>query len=208
MRILVGCEYSGRVREAFRKQGHDVWSCDLRPAEDGSDYHLQCDILDVLDAGWDMMVAHPYCTFNCLSGVQWLYHPDDTPLPWQERRRHPRYPDRMEEFLKGAEFFNALKNAPIEKICLENSQPHGVAMMHIGRYDQVLQPWMVGSPFTKGAYLWLKGLPKIIQTHKKTDFEKITAACHSMAPGPDRERERSRTNPAIAEAFALNWGIP
>lgn len=207
MLILIGCEYSGRVREAFRARGHDAWSCDLRPAEDGSPFHLQCDIRDVLEAGWDMLIAHPYCTFNCLSGIRWMYHPEDTPLPAHVRRRHPAYPDRMKDFLEGAAFFNTLKNCSIPRICLENSQPHGLAMQYIGRYDQVIQPWMVGSPFTKGAYLWLKGLPKIVETHKKSDFETITAACHNMAPGPERERERSRTDPAIAEAMARNWSF-
>lgn len=207
MKIIIGCEYSARVRDAFRKKGHDAWSCDLRPCEGDPAYHIQGDILDVIEGGqWDMMIAHPYCTFNTLAGIRWMYHPEDTGLPAHARRRHPAYPNRMDDFLKGVDFFNKLKNAPIDKICLENSQPHGLAMSHIGRYDQLLQPWMVGSPFTKGAALWLKGLEPIRQTHKKTDYEKITAACHLMPPGPNREKERSRTDPAIAQAMADNWG--
>ena len=205
MRILIACEYSGRVRDAFRAKGHDAWSCDLRKGEGDTTWHIQGDVLDILNDGWDMMIAHPYCTFNCLSGIRWMYHPEDTHLKAEHRRRHPAYPDRMDNFLKGAAFFNTLKNAPIKYICLENSKPHGLAMAHIGRYVQILQPWMVGSPHTKGAYLWLKNLPKIKATHKKSDFEKIEAACHYMAPGEEREKERSRTNPAIAQAFADNW---
>lgn len=205
--VLIGCEYSGRVREAFRALGHDAWSCDLRASEDDSPFHLQCDIRDVLGAGWDLMIAHPYCTFNCNSGNRWFFHPEDKHLPREHRRRHPKYPDRMENFLEGVEFFNTLKNAPIERICLENSQPHGMAMEHIGRYDQILQPWHVGSPFTKAAVLWLKNLPKIPHTHARSDYEKITAACHMMPPGPEREKERSRTDPAIAEAMARNWAF-
>ena len=208
MRVLVACEYSGRVRDAFRLLGHEAWSCDLRPAESHPEWHIQGDAVEAAyGQHWDLMIAHPYCTFNCNSGVQWLYHPDDTALPRDQRRRHPKYPNRMEDFLEGVAFFNKLKNAPIERICLENSQPHGLAMEHIGRYDQILQPWHVGSPFTKAAVLWLKNLPKIKQTHTRADYEKITAACHMMPPGPDREKERSRTDPAIAAAFAANWGI-
>lgn len=206
MRILIGCEYSGRVRDEFRARGHDAWSCDLRPAEGDSEFHLQCDVLTVLDLGWDMMIAHPYCTFNCNSGNRWLYHPEDTALPRDQRRRHPKYPNRMVDFLEGVAFFNKLKAAPIERICLENSQPHGLAMEHIGRYDQILQPWHVGSPFTKAAVLWLKKLPKIRHTHVRADYEEITAACHMMPPGPEREKERSRTDPGIARAFAEQWG--
>lgn len=206
MKILIGCEFSGRVRDEFRKKGHDAWSCDLRPCEADPSYHLQCDVLSVINQSWDMMIAHPYCTFNNLAGILWMYHPEDTALPAEQRRRHPNWPNRMDDFLKGVNFFNKLKNAPIEKICLENSQPHGLAMRHIGRYTQLLQPWMVGSPYTKGAALWLKGLNPIVRTHKKSDYEIITAACHLMPPGPNREKERSRTDPAIAKAFADNWG--
>ena len=152
------------------------------------------------------MIAHPYCTFNCLSGIRWLYHPEDTHLPSEQRRRHPAYPNRMDDFEVGARFFNALMNAPISKVALENSQPHGLAMSRIGRYTQIAQPWMFGDPVTKGAYLWLRGLPKLIPTHQKSDFDSIKAACHLMPPGPQRERERSRTSQAIADAMAEQWG--
>lgn len=206
MKILIGCEYSARVRDAFRAKGHDAWSCDLRECEGDPQWHLQCDVLTVLDQGWDMMIAHPYCTFNCNSGNRWLYHPEDKDLPQNERRRHPQYPNRMIDFLEGAIFFNKLKDAPIPKICLENSQPHGLAMSVIGKYDQILQPWHVGSPFTKAAVLWLKGLEPIKHTHVRSDYEKIVAACHHMSPGPEREKERSRTDPAIAAAMVANWG--
>lgn len=206
MKILIACEYSGRVRDAFRAKGHDAWSCDLRECEADPKWHRQCDVLTILEDGWDMMIGHPYCTFNTLAGIRWMYHPEDTHLPANERRRHPQYPDRMSSFLEGAAFFNKLMSAPIPKICLENSQPHGLAMSVIGKYDQIVQPWMFGDPFTKGAALWLKGLPKLIATHKKSDHEKIVAACHFASPGPDREKERSRTYPSIAAAMAENWG--
>lgn len=208
MKILIACEYSGRVRDAFARRGHTAVSCDLRATEAPHGWHIQGDVLEVINQGWDMMIGHPYCTFNNLAGIQWMWHPADTALPENERRRHPRYPNRMKDFLDGVEFFNALKNAPIDKIALENSQPHGLAQRHVGKQNQIVQPWMFGSPFTKGAALWLKGLPPLQPTHKKSDYEpgEIKAACHMMAPGPNRERERSRTDPAIAEAFAEQWG--
>lgn len=209
MRILIGCEYSGRVRDAFARRGHTAVSCDLRDTEAPRGWHIKGDLLEVIKSGaesFDMMIAHPYCTFNTLAGIRWMYHPEDTHLPAEKRRRHPAYPNRMDDFLEGVEFFNALKNCDIEKIALENSQPHGLAMQHIGRYDQIIQPYHFGSPFTKAAALWLKGLPPLQHTHKKSDFEIITAACHMMPPGPNRERERSRTDPAIAEAMAEQWG--
>ena len=206
MRVLIACEYSGRVRDAFAKRGHTAVSCDLRPTEAPHGWHIQGDALKVVNEGWDLMIAHPYCTFNCLSGIRWMYHPEDTHLPADQRRRHPGYPNRMDDFEKGAAFFNALMNAPIEKIALENSQPHGLAMSRIGRYTQAVQPWMFGAPVTKGAYLWLRGLPKLVPTHQKTDFDSIRADCHLMPPGPERERERSRTSQAIADAMADQWG--
>ena len=213
MKILIGCEYSGRVRDAFARLGHAAISCDLRATEAPHGWHIQGDLLEVIKSGaesFDMMIAHPYCTFNNPAGIRWMYHPDDTNLPAGERRRHPSYPNRMNDFLKGVEFFNALKNCDIEKVVLENSMPHGLAMQHIGKYDQVVQPWMFGSPFTKAAALWLKGAQKLQPTHDKKHFAdqgiEIAAACHMMPPGPNRERERSRTDPAIAAAFAAQWG--
>jgi hypothetical protein len=168
MRILVACEYSGRVRDAFAKRGHTAVSCDLRPTESPNGWHVQGDVLRLLDQRWDMLIGHPYCTYNCLSGIRWMYHPEDTHLPASERRRHPAYPDRMEHFMEGVKFFNELMGAAIPLIALENSQPHGLAMEHIGRYSQIVQPWMFGVPYTKGAALWLKGLPLLVPTHQKS----------------------------------------
>lgn len=205
MKILIACEYSGRVREAFRERGHDVLSCDLRPTEQPGP-HYQGDVMDVIGDGWDMLIAHPYCTYNTLAGIRWMYHPEDTHLPPEQRRRHPKYPDRMDNFLEGVRFFNALWNADIEKVCIENSQPHGLAMQHIGRYTQIVQPWMFGEPYTKGAALWERNLPPLVGTHKKSDYERIIPACHHASPGPDRERERSRTYQCIANAMAARWG--
>jgi hypothetical protein len=206
MRILVACEYSGRVRDAFAKRGHTAVSCDLRPTESPNGWHVQGDVLRLLDQRWDMLIGHPYCTYNCLSGIRWMYHPEDTHLPASERRRHPAYPDRMEHFMEGVKFFNELMGAAIPLIALENSQPHGLAMEHIGRYSQIVQPWMFGVPYTKGAALWLKGLPLLVPTHQKSDYETIHDSAHRMPPGPEREKERSRTHQAVADAFAEQWG--
>ncbi len=215
MKILVACEYSGRVRQALRKNGHEAWSCDLRLSEDDSQYHIQGDVRQLLSDGWDAMIAHPYCTFNTLAGIRWMYHPDDTHLPAYERRRHPNYPNRMDDFLEGVEFFNTLQNAPIPKIALENSQPHGLAMQHIGRYDQIVQPWMFGEPYTKGAALWLKGLPKLEPTKMVGKGEFIThksgktkpkwfADAFKLSPS-ERRKVRSKTFDGIAQAMAEQW---
>lgn len=206
MKVLIACEYSGRVRDAFARRGHTAVSCDLRATESPHGWHIKGDVLRYLDRGWDLLIGHPYCTFNCLSGIRWMYHPEDSHLPAEQRRRHPKYPNRMRDFEEGAAFFNALFNAPIGKIALENSQPHGLAMSRIGRYDQIVQPWMFGEPATKGAALWLKGLPPLHPTHSKSDYPEILAECHHMPPGPERERERSRTRLCIAEAMASQWG--
>lgn len=180
-------------------------SCDIRPTEQPGN-HYQGDVRDVLNDGWDLMIGHPYCTFNTLAGIRWMYHPDDTHLPSFFRRRHPQYPNRMQDFEEGAKFFNTLMAAPIERICIENSQPHGLAMSRIGRYTQVVQPWMFGEPYTKAACLWLKNLPPLVPRTKKRDFPRIEAACHLAPPGPEREKERSRTYAGIANAFAEQWG--
>lgn len=207
VRVLIACEYSGRVREAFAKRGHEVLSCDLRPTEQSGN-HYQGDIRDILTCTsheWDLMVAHPYCTYNTLAGIRWMYHPDDTHLP-PEQRRHPQYPDRMQHFEEGIAFFQMLQHAPIAKICIENSQPHGLAMSRLGKYTQMVQPWMFGEPYTKGACLWLKNLPKLVAQTSKADFPEIKAACHMAPPGPQREKERSRTYQGIADAMAATWG--
>lgn len=156
------------------------------------------------------MVAHPYCTFNTLAGIRWMYHPDDTALPQPDRRRHPKYPNRMRDFLEGALLFADLMAAPVEYIAAENSKPHGLAMSVLGRPAQTVQPYDFGSPFTKGATLWLKNLPALVASHTKAQVieqhGKIEARCHLMPPGPDREKERSRFDPAIAAAMAQQWG--
>jgi hypothetical protein len=189
MKVLIACEESGRVRDAFLAQGHFAISCDLLPTSTPGP-HIQGDVLDAIGDGIDLMIAHPPCQYLCLSGARWFY--DD------------RFPDRWERFAEAVDFFKKLQAAPIPKICIENSQPLGRTMAAVGRYDQIIQPWMFGSPYTKSTCLWLQGLPRLVATHNKPDSP--VAKCHRMAPGPDRPRIRAQTEPEIAQAMAQQWG--
>ena len=197
MRILVACEYSGKVREAFRKLGHDAWSCDLLPADDNSPYHIQGDVLEQLDKGWDLMIAHPPCTYLTNAGVSWLY------------KKEGRWDDMRE----GAEFFKALLDAPIPKIAVENPIMHKYAVETIGRrQDQVIQPWMFGHTEQKATCLWLKGLEPLVPTNNVKDEmmkldPKVRQRLHYLPPSKDRWKIRSETYQGIADAFAAQWGI-
>lgn len=140
----MACEFSGRVRQAFRDLGADAWSCDLLPADDRSPHHYQGDVFDVIDDGWDLMIAHPPCTYLTNAGVRWLY----------------TEPGRWEQMIDGAVFFRRLLDAEIPRIAVENPIMHRYAQKIIGRrQDQVVQPWMFGHPEQKGTGLWLKNLP-------------------------------------------------
>lgn len=196
MRVLVACEYSGRVREAFRKQGHVAWSADLLPADDGSLYHYEGDVRDILDRRWDLMVAHPPCTYLSNSGVRWL-HTD---------------PDRWDLMKDGADFFKELLDADIPKKAIENPIPHKYAVERIGRkYDQLIQPYQFGHKETKATCLWLQGLPKLEPT---TDLKEETMALpakerariHHLPPSADRWKIRSTTYQGFADAMGEQWG--
>lgn len=195
MRVLVACEYSGRVREAFRKLGHDAWSCDLLPADDNSPYHIQGDVLEHLDEDWDLMIAHPPCTYLTNAGVSWLY----------------KDVNRWGEMREGAAFFKTLLEAPIPKIAVENPIMHKYAVEIIGRrQDQVIQPWMFGHTEQKATCLWLKGLPKLEPTNNvkeemmKLD-PKVRQRLHYLPPSKDRWKLRSETYQGIADAMAAQW---
>jgi hypothetical protein len=196
MRILIACEYSGKVRKAFRKLGHDAWSCDLLPSDDNSPYHIQGDVLEVLDDGWDIMIAHPPCTYLTNAGVTWL----------------TRQPGRHELMVDGARFFKKLLEAPIPLIAVENPIMHKYAVEIIGRrQDQVLQPWMFGHTERKATCLWLKGLPKLQETNNvKEEMLKlpknIQQRLHYLPPSKDRWKLRSTTYQGIANAMAEQWG--
>lgn len=188
MRVLVACEYSARVRDAFRRRGHDAWSCDPFEACEGDPaYHLSVDVLTVLGQDWDLMVAHPPCTRLANSGVRWL---NERNL-WGE----------LDEAVK---FFLALYNAPIPRVAVENPIPHRYALDRIGvKYTQVVQPWMFGHGETKATCLWLRNLPPLKATDVVDGREQKV---HRMPPGPDRWKERSRTYLGLAEAMAEQWG--
>lgn len=199
MRVLVACEFSGIVRDAFAARGHDAWSCDLLPTERPGN-HIQDDVLNHLDDGWDLMIAHPPCTYLTLAGVRHLH---DHVKSVNGKRAKVFGAARWEAMREGAAFFNVLKNASIARIAIENPTPHRYARELIGRYQQRIQPWYFGEPETKGICLWLKGLPPLMATIIETTR---IARCHLMSPGPDRARERSRFFPGVAKAMADQWG--
>lgn len=197
MKVLVACEFSGTVRNAFIARGHDAWSCDLLPAEDGSNRHITGDARDHLDDGWDLlMVAHPPCTRLCNSGVRWL----SSPPPGRTLA------DMWAELDEGAALFSAFWNAPIERICVENPVMHRHAKERIVGYQapaQSVQPWQFGHGEVKRTCFWLKNLPPLVPTHV---VEGRTARVHLAPPSPYRWKERSRFFSGIAEAMADQWG--
>ena len=182
MRVLIACEFSGIVRSAFRARGHDAWSCDLLPAEDGSDFHIQGDALDAMKSDWDLMIAHPPCTHLAVSGARW-------------------FKDKQKEQAEALEFVRQLMAAPIPLIAIEN--PISIISSRIRKPDQIIQPWQFGHGETKATCLWLKNLPTLIPTDV---VEGRDARVHKMPPGPDRWKERSRTFRGIGEAMASQWG--
>ena len=181
MRILIACEYSGTVRDAFRARGHDAMSCDLLPTERPGP-HYQGSVFDILGDGWDMMIAHPPCTHLAVSGARW----------WKDKRA---------EQAEALDFVRALMAAPIPRIAIEN--PVSIISTAIRKPDQIIQPWQFGHGETKATCLWLTGLPKLVPTDVVAGRE---ARIHKMPPSPDRWKERSRTYQGIADAMASQWG--
>lgn len=184
MRVIVACEYSGRVREAFRKLGHDAWSCDILESEDDSEFHIQTCIEDVINDGWDLMIAHPPCTHLAVSGA-----------------RHFKAKQESGVQQEALEFVRLLLEADIPKIALEN--PISIISSKIRKPDQIIQPWQFGHGETKATCLWLKGLPKLVPTNIVEGREQ---RIHKMPPSPTRWKERSRTYQGIADAMAKQWG--
>jgi len=183
MRVLVACEFSGTVRDAFIRAGHDAMSCDILPTERPGP-HYQGDVRDVLGANWDLMVAHPPCTHLAVSGARW-------------------FKDKLPEQAEALAFVRLLLDAPIPRIALEN--PVSIISSRIRKPDQTIQPWQFGHGETKATCLWLKGLPKLTPTDIVEGREQRV---HRMPPSPDRWRERSRTFSGIAAAMAAQWGQP
>lgn len=201
MRILVACEYSGAVRDAFIAQGHDAMSCDLLPT-DAPGPHYQGDVRDVLGDSWDLLVAHPPCQYLTLAGARWLY--DD----------RPEHRNRWQHMIDGATFFRMFLEARIPRIAVENPIMHGWASKIVGRKQaQVVQPWMFGHPERKATALWLKGLSPLVPTD---DVEAEMLALpraeqhrlHYLPPTADRWKLRSATFPGLAKAMAEQWGEP
>ena len=181
MKVLVACEYSGAVRDAFRARGHEAMSCDLLPTEVPGP-HYQGPVQDMLSEGWDLLIAHPPCTHLAVSGARW-------------------FKDKVNEQAEALAFVRLLLAAPIPRIALEN--PVSVISSRIRKPDQIIQPWQFGHGETKATCLWLKGLPPLTPTNVVEGRE---ARIHKMPPGPDRWKERSRTYQGIADAMASQWG--
>jgi len=197
MRILLACETSNITSNEFRKLGHYVLSCDILPNDESQVNHYKGNVLDIINDDWDMMIAHPPCTYLCNSGVHWLN----------------KKAGRWDDMKNGADFFKQLLNANIPKICIENPISHKYAIEIIGRkYDQIIQPWMFGDGETKATCLWLKGLKKLYYTKETNLFWEKTVSdgrdnrIARMFPSENRWKERSKTFKGIAMAFANQWG--
>ncbi|MES2295260.1 MAG: hypothetical protein V4527_18330 [Pseudomonadota bacterium] len=206
MRVLIGCERSGVVRNAFLARGHDAWSCDIEPADDGSNRHIRDDLRNHLDGGWDFLaVMHPPCTVLCNSGAKHLY--------LGMKKENGPCPKRWAELTEAAEFYRTCRDAPIPRKAIENPIMHGHAIELTGRGPtQFVQPWWFGDPFFKATGFELIGLPKLLPTNKlippkrETEEHKAWSRVHREPPGPDRARKRSETFPGLAEALADQWG--
>ena len=196
MKVLVACEYSGTVRDAFIRAGHDAMSCDLLPT-DAPGPHYQGSVLDILSNGWDLMIAHPPCTYLCSSGLHW----------------NKRRPERARQTEKAILFVQQLLDAPIPMIALEN--PIGCISTRIRKPDQTIQPWQYGHDASKATCLWLKGLPLL----RPTDFvaprvvngksrwgNQTDSGQNKLPPSADRWKIRSETYPGISDAMAKQWG--
>jgi site-specific DNA-cytosine methylase len=192
LRVLIACEFSGVVRDAFAALGHDAWSCDLLPT-DSPGKHYEGDVRDILGKGWDLMVAHPPCTHLAVSGARW-------------------FADKKEEQAEALEFVRLLLNAPIQKIALEN--PVGIISTKVRKPDQIIQPYQFGHEATKTTCLWLKNLTKLEPTQlvekgerHVTKSGKSLPKWYNLPPSQDRWKIRSATFPGIAAAMATQWGL-
>jgi hypothetical protein len=189
MRVLVACEFTGTVRRAFRELGHEAWSCDILPAEDGGP-HIQGDVRQVLGDGWDLMVAHPPCTHLAVSGARHFHR-------------------KQVEQAEALEFVRTLMDAPIPRIALEN--PVSVISSRIRKPDQIIQPYQFGHPESKKTCLWLKGLnplqPTAVMQMRGRWENQTPSGQNKLGPSPDRWKIRSKTYPGIAHAMATQWGV-
>lgn len=218
-RILVACEYSGTVRDAFAARGWDAWSCDLRPTETPGQHHMG-DVTPLLKEPWDLVIAHPTCRILTNSGARWLYEKwspaereaaakEGVTLEGHSRRRDEQ---RWAELDEAAAFFNLFKTANAPFIAIENPVMHGHAVKLVGgKATQFVQPYQFGHLESKRTGLRLYNLPPLtptddVETRMRELPKKVWNKCHYMSPGPDREKERSRTAVGIAQAMADQWG--
>ena len=186
--ILISCEKSGRVRDAFINRGFDAISCDLEASDSGRGKHVQADVLSLIGEEWDLVIAHPPCTYLCNSGVRWL----------------ATEAGRWAKMVSGACFFAAQYGFKTRHLCIENPIPHKYALEIIGRkYTQIIQPWQFGHGETKATCLWLKGLPPL---RPSMVVSGRVGRIHRLPPSPDRSEIRSQTYQGVADAMAEQWG--
>ena len=230
--ILIACEESQRVCIEFRKLGFNAYSCDILPCSGGHpEWHFQQDVLEIIKnrggllqngkkefikGNWDLMVAHPPCTYLAVSGAKWYYHPDDKNLPPNQRRPHPKFPNRARDREDAASFFLALANADIERIAIEN--PVGIMNTRYRKPDEIVQPWQFGDSASKKTCLWLKNLPlltptKIVDPGEYIEFGSGRRLAKWYSDGltktktaEERRTWRSKTFPGFARAIAQQWG--
>lgn len=189
MKVLVACEFSGKVRDAFRVRGHDAWSCDILPGDGDTRFHIQGDVTPILKADWDLIIAHPPCTYLCNSGVRWLHEREG----------------RWELMREGAAFFKMFMGAA-PRVAIENPVMHRYALEIVGRKPNfTVQPWQFGDDFKKRTCFWTEGLPTLVPT-SELDGSTARADVHLASPGPDRWKIRSVTYQGIADAMADQWG--
>ena len=234
LNILVACEESQAVCKAFRKLGHNAYSCDLLDCSgEHPEWHFNHDVTKVLDQSdltlqngekakikgdWDIMIGHPPCTYLAVSGARWYYHPDDAGLPVEQRRPHPRFPNRAQDREDGAAFFMLLANTNVKRIAIEN--PIGIMSKRWRKPDQSIQPYMFGDPFSKNTSLWLKNLrplhpsketddhgERIVFKSGKTQPKWYSDALSKAKTTEERRTLRSKTFPGIARAIAEQWTI-
>ncbi|WP_445116296.1 hypothetical protein [Acinetobacter sp. WZC-1] len=233
MKILVACEESQAITRELRALGHEAYSCDLLPCSGGHpEWHFNVDVFEIIKnnggilqngqatfvSGWDMMIAHPPCTFLAVSGARWYYHPEDKHLPMNQRRPHPRFPTRARDRDDAIAFFKALWNAPIKRIAIEN--PIGIISSHMGKPTQIVQPYMFGDEATKTTCLWMKNLPLLQPTCMVGKGERVIFGSGKSMPKwyadalvkaktPEQRRNlRSKTFQGMARAMAAQWTAP
>jgi hypothetical protein len=233
MNVLVACEESQAVTKELRALGHEAYSCDLLSCSGGHpEWHFNMDVFKVIEGkggvlqngkklkikgNWDLMIAHPPCTFLAVSGARWYYHPEDNKLPFEERRPHPRFPNRADDREEALEFFIKLLEAPIDKIAVEN--PVGIVSTRYKKPNQTVHPWMFGDEASKATCLWLNNLPLLEPTNIVGKGERVVLSSGKSLPkwysdaltqsksSAERRTMRSKTFEGLARAMAEQWTV-